>query len=100
MQTREPSDHSSGHSVWMRGLFMLLFLIGFSIGHWLLNILAVLQFLWLVFAREPNGFIADFGNNLAIWLAEVGRFLTCATDDKPFPWQPWVDTGGALQRRD
>jgi hypothetical protein len=97
METRE---HPSAQNVWMRGLLMLLFVIGFSIGQWLLNILALLQFLWLVFAREPNGFIADFGNSLAIWLAEVGRFLTCATDDKPFPWQPWGDTGGTLQRHE
>jgi hypothetical protein len=94
METREPSDQAGRHSVWMRGLFMLLFIIGFSMGHWLLNVLAILQFLWLVFAREPNRFIADFGNGLAIWLAEVGRFLTCATEEKPFPWEPWPATHG------
>jgi uncharacterized protein DUF4389 len=36
---------------------------------------ALVQFLWLLFAREPNGFLARFGSSLAIWLAEVGRFL-------------------------
>ena len=32
---------------------------------------------------------ARFGNSLSAWLGEVGRFLTCATDDKPFPWRLW-----------
>ena len=96
METKAPNDKPSTSDVWMRGLFMLLFMIGFAVGQWLLNLLAVVQFLWLLFAREPNQLIAGFGNSLAIWLAEIGRFLTCATDDKPFPWRPWSGTTPAL----
>jgi hypothetical protein len=57
----------------MRGLFMLLLIIGFTVGQWLLNLLALVQFLWLLFARAPNEFLARFGSSLAIWLADVGR---------------------------
>ena len=92
METKTPDDKPSTRDVWMRGLFMLLFMIGFGIGQWALNILAFVQFLWLLFAREPNQFLARFGNSLSMWLAEIGRFLSCATDDKPFPWRPWPDT--------
>lgn len=80
----------------MRGLFMLILIIGFTVGQWLLNFLALVQFLWLLFAREPNGFLARFGNSLATWLAEVARFLTCATEGKPFPWRPWPGIVGNL----
>jgi len=89
MQTRAPDSGPSPREVWLRGLFMLLFVLGFTVGQWLLNLLAVIQFLWLLFAREPNRFIAAFGNSLAHWLAEAARFLTCATEDRPFPWKPW-----------
>jgi len=89
METRAPDERPGMQDVWMRGLFMLLLMIGFAMGQWLLNVLAIVQFLWLLFAREPNQFLAGFGNPLSIWLAEVGRFLTCASDDKPFPWKPW-----------
>ena len=92
METKTPDDKPSTRDVWMRGLFMLLLVIGFTIGQWLLNVLAIVQFLWLLFAREPNQLLARFGNSLSIWLAEIGRFLSCATDDKPFPWRPWPDT--------
>jgi hypothetical protein len=88
METKAPGDKPTTRDVWMRGLFMLLFIIGFTVGQWLLNFLAIVQFVWLLFAREPNRFIARFGNSLSIWLGEIGRFLTCATDDKPFPWRP------------
>jgi hypothetical protein len=89
METKAPDDKPTTRDVWMRGLFMFLFMITFGLGVWLLNFLAIVQFLWLLFAREPNQLIARFGNSLSVWLAEIGRFLTGATEDKPFPWRPW-----------
>jgi hypothetical protein len=96
MESKGPVVTPTGRDVWIRGLFMLLLIIGFTVGQWLLNLLALVQFLWLLFTRAPNEFLARFGNSLAIWLADVGRFLTCATDDKPFPWRPWPTTAGDL----
>jgi Domain of unknown function (DUF4389) len=78
-----------GRSVWMRGLFMLVLLFGFWVGQFLLHVIAVVQFLWLLTAREPNTFLVAFGAALSTWLSEVGRFVCCATDEKPFPWRPW-----------
>jgi uncharacterized protein DUF4389 len=91
METKAPDDKPTTRDVWLRGFFMLLFIAGFTVGQWLLNLLAIVQFVWLLFGREPNRFIATFGNSLSIWLAEIGRFLTAATDDKPFPWTSWPD---------
>ena len=95
MEMRAPDTKPSARDIWMRGLFMLLFIIGFTFGQWLLNLLSIVQFLWLLLAGEPNRLIAAFGSSLALWLADVGRFLTCVTDDKPFPWKPWPPTVAA-----
>lgn len=91
MEIKVPGDKPIARAVWMRGLFMLLFMVGFGVGQSLLYLLAVVQFLWLLFAREPNQFLVRFGSSLSTWLSEVGRFLSCANDDKPFPWRPWPD---------
>jgi hypothetical protein len=91
METKAPDGKPTTRDVWMRGLFMLLFMIGFTFGVWLLNFLAIVQFVWLLVAREPSLFIARFGSSLSLWLAEIGRFLTSATDDRPFPWRQWPD---------
>ena len=88
MDTKAPDDKPSTRDVWMRGLFMLLFMIAFGFGVWVLNFIAIVQFIWLLFSHEHNQLIARFGNSFW-WLAEVGRFLTCATEDKPFPWRLW-----------
>ncbi len=79
--------------VWKRGLFMLLFAIAFGISHVVLNALAVVQFVWLLLTGAPNLFLARFGRSFASWLAATARFVTCASDDKPFPWQQWPDAG-------
>jgi Domain of unknown function (DUF4389) len=100
METKTPDDKPTTRDVWMRGLFMLLFMIGFAIGQSLLNIVAIVQFIWLLFAREPNRSLAHFGNSLAMWIAEIGRFLTCATDDKPFPWAPWPQVHSSAHCRE
>ena len=89
METKAPNDKPSAQNVWIRGLFMLLFIIAFGFGVWVLNFIAIVQFIWLLFSREHNPLVASFGNSLSTWLAEVGRFLSCATDDKPFPWRLW-----------
>jgi hypothetical protein len=89
MEAKAPDDKPSTRDVWMRGLFMLFFMIAFGFGVWVLNFIAIVQFIWLLFAREHNLHVARFGTSLSAWLAEVGRFLAGATDDKPFPWRLW-----------
>lgn len=89
METKAPDGKPATRDVWMRGLVMFLYMIAFGFGVWVLNFLAIAQFLWLLYAREPNQLIARFGSSLSVWLAEAGRFLTAATEDKPFPWRPW-----------
>jgi hypothetical protein len=67
---------------------MLLLAIAFGIGHVVLNAVAVVQFLWLLFAGEPNRLLG-FGRSLAPWLGDTARSMTCASDEKPFPLRPW-----------
>jgi hypothetical protein len=80
---------ASRQDLWVRGAIMLLFAVSLWLGQWLTNLIALLQFLWLVFTDEPNRVLAEFGKSLAKWLAEVARFQTCATEQRPFPFTEW-----------
>jgi hypothetical protein len=73
----------------MRGLFMFLFLLAFGVAQGILWIAALVQFLWLLFAGEPNPAIVQFGRSLSRWLADTGRYLLCSSEAKPFPWASW-----------
>ncbi len=85
----EPDWDDDDNNVWMRGLWMLVLAFLFGVGETILVIAAVLQFLWLLFGKEKNKPIADFGKDLSHWLAQVALFQTGSTEDKPFPFSRW-----------
>ena len=91
MESKALEHKPTARDVWLSGLFMLLFMIAFWVGQVLLNLLAVVQFLWLLFAREPNQLLVRFASALSTWFSDVTRFLSCATEEKPFPWIEWPD---------
>ena len=89
---KEPPDweiENEPENPWMRGLWMVVLAILFGVGEAILFVAAVLQFLWLIFGKEKNENIADFGKDLADWLARVALFQTGTTDEKPFPFTRW-----------
>ena len=86
---RQSTTALTSSAIWMRGLYMLIFMFLLGIVHGGLWAVTLIQFIWLVIAQEPNVFLVKFGKSLSIWAANAVRFLTCATDDKPFPWQAW-----------
>ena len=85
----EPESYEPPENPWIRGLQMLVFAVLLEVAQWLLLVAALLQFLWLLFAKERNAHIAEFGDSLSKWLAGAARFQTAATEDKPFPWRRW-----------
>lgn len=80
---------SESRSIWMRGLIMIIFAIFFGIAEMLLAIAAIIQFLWMLFSKEPNQSLADFGVSLGKWLERVAQFQAGATEKLPFPWSDW-----------
>ncbi len=76
-------------NTWMRGLFMIILAILFGLGETVLAIGAVIQFIWMLVKGEKNQPIADFGEDMADWLARVARFQTGSTEEKPFPFMKW-----------
>ena len=81
-------------AIWIRGAYALLFLVAFEVAQIVLNLLAVVQFGFLVVTRRHNGHLERFGRSLAIWQAQVTGFVSCVTEDKPFPFAPWPDADG------
>jgi hypothetical protein len=93
--TAEPAaERRDRRPVWIRGAFMVFFLIAFGIAQGLLALTAVVQFLSLLIAGKPNVFLAGFGRSLGIWLDQTARFQSAASDERPFPWAAWPEARG------
>ena len=88
-EARSPNLFRERRDIWMRGLWMLLFAFFFGLAETLLLVIAVVQFFWMLLAGERNGQIAELGRGLALWLADVARFQSGASDARPFPCAKW-----------
>jgi hypothetical protein len=62
----ETQQSKDTHAAWNRGLFMLLFMLGCSIAQAMLNLMAVVQFFWPLFAGAPNQYLVRFGRSLSV----------------------------------
>jgi hypothetical protein len=90
VEMNEPKERfEAPENVWMRGLWMLVFVILFALAETILGVIALVQFLWMVFAKEKNALLVSFGHDLGKWMRQVADFQSGHSDDKPFPWQPW-----------
>lgn len=76
-------------NIWVRGLLMILFALFFAVAETLLLVAAVVQFIWMLFAKQPNDAIAGFGEGLGKWLERVALFQSGASEKLPFPWSDW-----------
>lgn len=72
--------------IWLHGLTVLLFVLLVNLAQAVLGICAILQFGWMLFARERNPAIARLGNWVGDWLLTAARFTSGADDIRPFPW--------------
>ena len=84
----EPGGPWSG-PVWRRGAVALLLLIAVEIGQFLMNVTAVVQFGWTLVTGHSNEFLREFGQSLSAWLRQAAAFVTCASEERPFPWTDW-----------
>jgi hypothetical protein len=82
-----PAKDSSG--ILMRGALMLVFLVLTTLARYITILIALIQFGWMLATGGPNPHVRSFGAALADWMADATRFLSAASDEKPFPWKNW-----------
>ena len=76
-------------TTWERALYMLLF--GF-IGYftfWAIVLIALVQLVVTLVAREPNEDLQGFSRNLAEYLKQIAAWLGFVSDEKPCPFSPF-----------
>jgi hypothetical protein len=78
---------------WLRFVYLVVFGVAFYLSIGLTFATSVFQFLAKLFSGSSFVGLADFGDNLATYQAQVTRFLTFASDDKPFPFAPFPSKG-------
>jgi len=74
---------------WLRFIYLVVFGIAFYLSILLTFAASIFQFLAKLFSGAAFGGLADFGDNLAAYQGQVTRYLTFASEEKPFPFAPF-----------
>jgi hypothetical protein len=76
---------------WVRGLLMLLFMVLKYVASFLINVIALFQFVADLLSGQPNSKLLEFSRRLNIYLLQITNFLTFNSDVKPFPFTDWPE---------
>lgn len=90
-----PEKSIRRESIFLRVLWMLLFLLVWQVAVPLLGILVVAQLLYRLFYGAPSVHFMNFGDSLSQYLAQIGRFSVFNTDAKPWPVADWPQAHAA-----
>jgi hypothetical protein len=84
-------SHLTNPDLWVRGLFMILFAVAYSIAELVVVLVVVVQFLIVLFTGRSNENLQTFGKNLSTYVYQILQFETFNTETRPFPFSPWPD---------
>ncbi len=82
-------EHVSAKTTWIRGLYIILFAIVYSIAAWLVVAVVIFQFLSTLLTGNNNVQLLRFGRQLSDFVRQLLMFVTYNSDDKPYPFGPW-----------
>ena len=74
---------------WSRVLYMLLFVILYSLAEVILTAVVVFQLLLVLFTGSKNARLLKLGQSLATYIYQVLHYLTFNSDYQPYPMGAW-----------
>jgi len=91
MKNEDHVEFDSQEGTFVRGAYILLFLLINNIAGSLLYLLVFFQFLYTVFRGKPHEAVLSFTGQLNHFIYLTGRFASYQSNEKPFPFSPWPD---------
>jgi len=87
--SNEINKNLKQQAIWLRGLYMLIFSLCYSIAEFVLIAVVVLQFLLNLFTGSSNPRLLQLGQSLATYIYQIIQFLTFNSDYQPYPFAEW-----------
>lgn len=91
MDQDELRENITEGSIWIRGLFMLMFAIIYSIAEILLFAVTVFQFFVRLTTASLNPRLLDLGYSLSTYVYQIYLYLTFNSEVRPYPFSPWPE---------
>ena len=85
----EMKQRLTRRDIWVRAIFMVIFVIAYSIAELILAVVVLAQFFIVLFTGQANRNLLQFGSNLSAYVFQVFRFQTFNSETQPFPFADW-----------
>ena len=89
--SKDIKENLKQQTIWLRGLYMLMFALFYSIAEFVLFAVVVFQFLLILFTGRNNPRLLMLGQSLATYIYQVIRFLTFNSEYQPYPFGAWPE---------
>ncbi|MDP4567600.1 DUF4389 domain-containing protein [Pseudomonas sp. LPH60] len=85
----DTNSEAKYESILLRVLWMLVFVMVWQLAQFLLGALVLVQLVYRLIYGAPNAGLMNFGDSLSQFLAQIGRFGSFHTEQKPWPFSDW-----------
>ena len=85
----ESPKQAETESIVLRILWMLVFVLVWQVAATLLGCVVLVQLVYRLFYGAPSASLMNFGDSLSQFLAQIGRFGSFHSDQKPWPFADW-----------
>lgn len=85
----EIKEKLSNTETWIRGIYIILFLLILGLTKFIIGALVLFQFLSSLITGSTNERLVEFGQSLAAYVSQVVLYLCYSTNDKPYPFSDW-----------
>lgn len=84
---------TSGH-IWFRLLYMILFAVALQVSIAVFWVVTLVQFLFSLISGAPNERLGTFADSLSQYIAQIVRFESFVSEEKPFPFSDFPEAQG------
>lgn len=90
-ESNSSEGQASGSSIWIRGLYMLLFILITRLAEVVVGLVMLVQFILKAATNNTNDNLSKFGQQLSQYIYEIIQFQTFNSEEKPFPFKSWPE---------
>lgn len=87
--SNDVKQNLKSQSTWMRGLYMLIYAVFYTIADIVLLAVIIFQFLMKLFTGDTNERLLKLGQGLCTYIYQILQFLSFNSDYQPYPFGAW-----------
>ena len=87
----ETTEIKTQSSIWIRLLYMVLFMMIFGVAEFVLYLTAAIGFLFRLFGKPIDARVRKTGHSIGLYVKQIADYLSFNTESAPFPFASWPD---------